>query len=174
MKASEKSGNIKIKELILVLISGGGSALLTYPIPPITLSEKSRLVYKLSKAGADISQLNKVRKCLSMVKGGKLASLARPAEMCSFILSDIIGDPLDLIASGPTEIQKQDAKEEINLEGAVYREYWMLLYDSPLVISRRLLSQFFHGHLVNIPMMLGTKTLEEEYTGSCLEDHFGI
>ena len=111
-KASEKSENVKIKELILVLISGGGSALLTYPIPPITLSEKSRLVCELSKAGADISQLNKVRKCLSMVKGGKLASLATPAEMCSFILSDIIGDPLDLIASGPTKIQKQDVKEK--------------------------------------------------------------
>ena len=107
----------KRKELIIFCISGGGSALLTYPIPPITLTEKSQLVSELSKAGANICELNKVRMCLSMLKGGKLAQLARPAEMCSLILSDVIGDPLNLIASGPTVLQnvKVCQKEALNI-----------------------------------------------------------
>ncbi len=94
----------KLKEgdLLFVLVTGGGSALLPCPAPPVTLKDKSDLVRALSLAGADIKELNSVRKRLSLLKGGGLARLARPARVVSLILSDIIGDPLDFIAGAPT------------------------------------------------------------------------
>ncbi|KAK3890806.1 hypothetical protein Pcinc_005265 [Petrolisthes cinctipes] len=88
-------------DLLLVLISGGGSALLPYPLPPLTLQEKTNIIRSLSRAGASITELNTVRKSLSRTKGGKLAELTK-AQIVSFILSDIINSPLDMIASGPT------------------------------------------------------------------------
>ncbi|XP_053627073.2 glycerate kinase isoform X1 [Cherax quadricarinatus] len=89
------------EDLLLVLISGGGSALLPYPIPPLSLNEKSEMTKSLSRAGATITELNTVRKELSLTKGGGLAELTK-ARIVSFILSDIINNPLDMIASGPT------------------------------------------------------------------------
>lgn len=102
---------LKIKQLVesldescflIVLISGGGSALLPLPKEPLTLNYKLDLIKMLAHAGADIQELNTVRKKLSDLKGGRLAILAQPAQVVSLILSDIVGDPLDLIASGPT------------------------------------------------------------------------
>ncbi|XP_034724705.1 glycerate kinase [Etheostoma cragini] len=90
------------KDLLLVLISGGGSALLPAPIPPISLQEKHDVTRKLAGAGATIQELNTVRRALSFLKGGGLAHYAHPAQVVSLILSDVIGDPVDLIASGPT------------------------------------------------------------------------
>ena len=87
---------------IVFLVSGGGSALLIAPHDNITLTEKQEVTDLLLKAGADIVELNTVRKHLSRVKGGRLAGLAHPARIMSLILSDVIGDPLDVIASGPT------------------------------------------------------------------------
>uniref|UniRef100_A0A6P7F6A7 Glycerate kinase n=1 Tax=Diabrotica virgifera virgifera TaxID=50390 RepID=A0A6P7F6A7_DIAVI len=89
-------------DLLIVLVSGGGSALLPLPVPPITLKQKQNLVKDLAKRGADINELNCVRKKISIVKGGGLAELAYPCRIICFVLSDIIGDPLDFIASGPT------------------------------------------------------------------------
>lgn len=88
--------------ILLVLISGGGSSLLYAPIDGITSEEKQETVRLLAKSGASIVQLNTVRKRLSQVKGGKLAQLSHPTTTISLILSDVIGDPLDIIASGPT------------------------------------------------------------------------
>lgn len=96
--ASELTEN----DLLLVLISGGGSALLPAPIAPISLQEKLDVTRRLAAAGATIQELNKVRRALSLLKGGGLAHHAHPAQVVSLILSDVIGDPLDLIASGPT------------------------------------------------------------------------
>lgn len=89
-------------DLLLVLISGGGSALLPAPIPPITLTEKQMVTRLLASRGATIQELNTIRKALSLLKGGGLARAAYPAQIVSLILSDVIGDPLDIIASGPT------------------------------------------------------------------------
>ncbi|XP_032892942.1 glycerate kinase isoform X2 [Amblyraja radiata] len=89
-------------DLLLVLISGGGSALLPAPIPPVTLEEKLYLTKQLASKGATIQELNTVRKSLSLLKGGGLARAAYPAQVVSLILSDIIGDNLEFIASGPT------------------------------------------------------------------------
>jgi glycerate 2-kinase len=90
------------KRLTVCLISGGGSALLVSPYEGITLHEKQILTDVLLKAGVDIYGLNTVRKHISRVKGGRLAEIAYPAHMVSLILSDVIGDRLDVIASGPT------------------------------------------------------------------------
>jgi len=88
--------------LVACLISGGGSALLAAPAEGITLREKQELTRLLLAAGADIVEVNTVRKHVSRVKGGRLAECAAPAGVISLILSDVIGDRLDSIASGPT------------------------------------------------------------------------
>ena len=90
------------EDLILFLISGGGSALTPAPVPAITLAEKQETTRLLLGAGATINELNAVRKHLSLFKGGQLARAAAPATLISLILSDVISDPLDVIASGPT------------------------------------------------------------------------
>ena len=89
-------------DLVICLISGGGSALLTSPVEGITLDDLQRLTALLLACGANISEINTLRKHLDEVKGGKLARYAHPARLVTLILSDVIGDPLDAIASGPT------------------------------------------------------------------------
>ncbi len=90
------------KTLCICLISGGASALLVAPAAGITLRDKQDTTRLLLNAGASIHELNAVRKHLSMVKGGRLAQAAYPAQVVTLILSDVIGDALDVIASGPT------------------------------------------------------------------------
>jgi hydroxypyruvate reductase len=89
-------------DLVLCLISGGASALLPLPAPPVTLEEKRQLTRLLLAAGADIHEMNTVRKHLSRIKGGELARLAAPARVESLLLSDVVGDNVDVIGSGPT------------------------------------------------------------------------
>ena len=88
--------------LVLTLISGGASALTPAPAPPITLGDKQVMTRLLLAAGADINQLNAVRKHCSVLKGGQLARAAAPARVAALLLSDVIGDPIDVIGSGPT------------------------------------------------------------------------
>ena len=90
------------RDLILLAISGGASALLSAPVDPITLADKQEATNLLLRAGADIFELNAVRKHLSFLKGGRLAAAAYPATVLGLILSDVIGDPLDVIGSGLT------------------------------------------------------------------------
>ena len=87
---------------MLAVISGGGSALLTLPWPGLDLGDLQNTTDLLLRAGATIVELNAVRKHLSQIKGGGLARLAGGARVASLILSDVVGDPLDVIASGPT------------------------------------------------------------------------
>ena len=89
-------------DLVLALISGGASALTPAPAPPITLGDKQAMTRLLLAAGADINQLNAVRKHCSVLKGGQLARAAAPARVAALLLSDVIGDPIDVIGSGPT------------------------------------------------------------------------
>src|SRR2546426_2200253 len=89
-------------DLVLFLVSGGGSALTPAPAPPITLAEKQEVTQLLLASGATIGELNAVRKHLSLFKGGQLARAAARATVLTLALSDVIGDPLDVIASGPT------------------------------------------------------------------------
>jgi len=90
------------RTLVIGLISGGGSALMPAPTAGITLEEKQETTRLLLGCGANIVELNAIRKHLSAVKGGGLARAAFPASVVALMLSDVIGDPLDVIASGPT------------------------------------------------------------------------
>ncbi|MFA5370655.1 MAG: DUF4147 domain-containing protein, partial [Sideroxydans sp.] len=90
------------KTLVVCLLSGGASALLVAPPAGLTLQDKQDTTSLLLRAGASIDELNAVRKHLSAIKGGRLAQAAYPAQVLTLLLSDVIGDRLDVIASGPT------------------------------------------------------------------------
>jgi hydroxypyruvate reductase len=89
-------------DLVLCLISGGGSSLLALPAPGLTLEDKQAVNKALLASGADIGQMNVVRKHLSLIKGGRLAAAAHPAQVVSLLISDVPGDDPSAIASGPT------------------------------------------------------------------------
>jgi glycerate 2-kinase len=89
-------------DLVICLISGGASALLPLPAPSITLVQKQKITRSLLACGASIHEINCVRKHISAIKGGQLARLAYPATLLTLILSDVVGDDLDVIGSGPT------------------------------------------------------------------------
>ena len=107
-------GNTQENDLLICLISGGGSALLPLPVHGISLNEKQEVTKKLLACGANINEINAVRKHMSGVKGGQLARFSYPATLITLILSDVIGNYLDVIASGPTVPDSstfEDAKE---------------------------------------------------------------
>ncbi|HEX9017299.1 MAG TPA: glycerate kinase [Chloroflexota bacterium] len=90
------------RDLVITVISGGGSALIDLPVDGVTLEHMKQLTNSLLRSGATINEINTIRKHLSLVKGGGIARLAAPATVISLILSDVVGNPLDMIASGPT------------------------------------------------------------------------
>lgn len=94
--------DIKAQDLVICLISGGGSSLMPYPVEGVSLEDRKRMIEILLKCGATIEETNAVRKHLSSIKGGGLAKLAYPARTATLIISDVVGDRLDTIASGPT------------------------------------------------------------------------
>ena len=102
LKMLKLAGSCGHSTLLLCLFSGGGSALMPAPVPAITLAEKQQTTRELLACGATIAEINAVRKHLSRVKGGRLARLSHPATTVSLMISDVIGDRLDTIASGPT------------------------------------------------------------------------
>lgn len=114
--------NLGSSDLVIVLISGGGSALLPLPLPPVTLEEKCQMVKLLAASGANIIELNCVRKRFSLLKGGGLAQVAYPAQVVALIISDIVGDPVDLIASGPTVVNSDAPDAALN----IIRKYSLL------------------------------------------------
>ncbi len=108
--------NAHPNDCVIALISGGGSALLCSPIEGLSLLEKVELTKALSDGGANIEQLNSVRRCLSNVKGGGLARACNAKHLITCILSDVLGDPLEIIASGPTVLTPEpDASCALNL-----------------------------------------------------------
>src|SRR2546426_5061004 len=128
------------EDVVLVLISGGGSALWPAPAEGITLEQKQEVTSLLLRAGATIRELNAVRKHLSAVKGGQLARWAGPAHVISLIMSDVIGDPLDFIASGPTAPDMTSFSDAI----AVIQKYG-------LQVPKTVLERFQEGAHGNIP-----------------------
>ncbi len=112
-------------DLVLVLLSGGGSALLSAPADWITLDEKRDVTRALLNSGADIREINCVRKHLSSLKGGRMAFAAEPARMLTLAISDVAGDDLSAIASGPTVPDPttcDDALEIVDRYGIVLPE----------------------------------------------------
>jgi hydroxypyruvate reductase len=102
-------------DLCIALVSGGGSALLPDPIDGVTLEDKLAVTRFLSAAGAPIDDLNRVRKALSRIKGGGLARACGAGRLITLIISDVLGDPLDLIASGPTVAAEPNERQAIDL-----------------------------------------------------------
>jgi len=94
--------NISRDDLVIVVLSGGGSALMPLPVRGIGLNDEARVTSLLLKSGANINEINNVRKHLSQVKGGRLAARLYPATVLTLIISDVVGDKIDAIASGPT------------------------------------------------------------------------
>lgn len=103
------------RDLVICLISGGGSALLPAPCEGILLEDKLQLARHLSAAGANITQLNTVRTRLSLIKGGGLARASQAGHLITLIISDVIGDPLDIIASGPTIPSTTTARDAMDV-----------------------------------------------------------
>lgn len=114
-KIAQRVSQAQADDLVLVLISGGGSALLPYPVDGITLEEKIATTDLLLASGATINEINCVRKHLSQLKGGGLAKLAYPAKVHALILSDVLGDDLSTIASGATVPDTSTYANAINL-----------------------------------------------------------
>jgi glycerate 2-kinase len=112
---AEVAKKAKFGELVLVLVSGGGSALIPFPVEPVTLREKVLTTDLLLASGANINQINCIRKHLSQLKGGGLARLVAPADCHALILSDVIGDDLSAIASGPTVPDETTFKEAVDI-----------------------------------------------------------
>lgn len=107
----ERIRDLTPQDVCLVLISGGGSALLVQPVNEISLEDKIAVSQLLAGHSASIQQLNRVRRQLSQVKGGRLIASQPDGRFMSLILSDVLGDPLDLIASGPTVPSPDDTAE---------------------------------------------------------------
>lgn len=99
VRMAERAGP---RDLFIMLISGGGSAILPYPAGEIPLSDLQELTDQLLACGATINEINSIRKHVSQIKGGRLAQAAFPARVLSLIVSDVVGDPVESIASGPT------------------------------------------------------------------------
>ena len=114
-KVLDMVSDLKSNDTVLFLLSGGGSAL--FEKPQISGDELSDITNQLLSCGADIVEINTIRKRLSMVKGGRFAKICEPAHVYSIVLSDILGDPLDMIASGPAcpdSTTCEDAKKIVN------------------------------------------------------------
>ena len=120
-------------DLVVCLISGGGSALLPLPAAPITLEEKQAVTLLLLNCGANIHEINAVRKHISAIKGGQLARLASPATVEALLLSDVIGDDLDVIGSGPTA---PDASTFARV--AAILEHYGIFHDVPDAVRERI------------------------------------
>lgn len=116
------------EDLVLCLISGGGSALLALPAPGITLQEKQAINKALLRSGASISEMNCVRKHLSAIKGGRLALACGPARVVTLLISDVPGDEAHVIASGPTLPDPGTCAQAL----AIIQKYQIALPDSVL------------------------------------------
>jgi len=133
------------RDLVLVLISGGGSALLPLPAAGITLEDLQTLTGVLLRSGASITEVNAVRKHCSQLAGGQLARRAAPARVATLILSDVVGSPLDAIASGPTVPDTSDFQGAL----AVLRRYQVV--DAVPTAIRARLEQGAAGALAETP-----------------------
>ncbi len=133
------------RDLVIFLISGGASALTPYPAEPITLAEKQATTRLLLECGATIHEINAVRKHISAFKGGQLARLANPATLVTLMLSDVIGDSMDVIGSGPTV---PDHSTFATAHG-IFEKYSLLDRVPPAVLTR--LRQGIEGTLPDTP-----------------------
>lgn len=114
-KIMELAEMAKSGDLVICLISGGGSSLMALPKEGISLDDKRRVTDLLLRSGATINEINAVRKHISGFKGGQLARAIYPADLVSLLLSDVLGDPLDVIASGPTVPDSSTFRDAVSI-----------------------------------------------------------
>jgi hydroxypyruvate reductase len=147
----EMAQKLGADDLALCLISGGGSALLSLPAPGLTLDDKQHVTNALLRSGANISEINCVRKHLSAIKGGRLAAACHPAPLLTLAISDVPGDDAAVIASGPTvpdpttfaEAREVLAKYEIDAPKNVAKHLQAALEESPKPGDTRFASSEF-------------------------------
>lgn len=132
-------------ELVLVLVSGGGTSLSTVPVEGVAVGDLKRTYHQLLTAGVDVRQMNVVRKHLTQVGGGQLAEAAFPAEVGSLVVSDVVGDDISVIASGPT------APDPTTYEDAVQILYENNLWHAVPTPVRSYLSEGARGHHPETP-----------------------
>lgn len=129
-RAIELVSKLSKKDTVVFLVSGGGSALFEKPLIPA--EELQQLTKQFLAKGMDIVEINTLRKRLSAVKGGKFAQLCKPAQVFTVVLSDIIGSPLDMIASGPAYPDSSTAKEAL----AIVEKYDLQMSDAALSLLK--------------------------------------
>jgi hydroxypyruvate reductase len=112
-RALEIAAGLGEGDMLLALISGGGSALLSKPAEGVSVEEKRRINKALLASGAPIQEMNRVRKSLSAIKGGRLLAAARPAQVVTLLVSDVVGDEAEVIASGPTLPDRGETAEAL-------------------------------------------------------------
>ncbi len=136
------ASSLEPNDVCIVLISGGGSALLPAPVKGVSLEDKLAATRFLSRAGATIQELNAVRKAISRIKGGGLARACTAGTLISLIISDVVGDPLEVIASGPTVTRPIDPElaaavlkkfdpDRSRIAGSIHDRVDLLLRDRP-------------------------------------------
>jgi glycerate 2-kinase len=133
------------KDLVFSVISGGGSALLPLPVNGLSLTDKQLVTQMLLGCGASIQEINAVRKHLSLIKGGQLARAAAPAQVINLMLSDVVGDDLDTIASGPF-VPDRSAFQDVR---AIFAKY-DLTKRIPVAV-RRYLERGLRGQIPETP-----------------------
>ncbi|MCA9109104.1 MAG: DUF4147 domain-containing protein [Planctomycetaceae bacterium] len=142
-------------DVCVVLLSGGGSALLPAPVGGISLSDKQVVTRGLMQAGASIDELNCVRKHLSRIKGGRLAQACTAGKMITLIISDVIGDPLDVIASGPTVADSTTAADAL----AVLQKFAPSMPDVPANIFEHLKEAAQHEDVFDQPIQTSVRNV---------------
>jgi hydroxypyruvate reductase len=130
------------RDLLICVISGGASALLPAPAPPLTLEDKQEITRLLLRSGATIHEMNAVRKHLSLIKGGQLAQAAWPATVVTLILSDVVGDDPEVIGSGPTVADPSTSEDAAR----VLRRYGITVPESLHETPKPGDSQLFRAH----------------------------
>ena len=143
-KAVELVSNLSEEDTVLFLLSGGGSALFESPL--VSGAELQDITKQLLACGADIVEINTIRKRLSMVKGGKFAQICMPARVYTIVLSDIIGDPLDMIASGPAYPDSSTCRDALD----IVKKYGLQLTDE----AQELLNKETPKSLNNVTTMV--------------------
>lgn len=163
-EAIKMVSNLNVNDTVIMLISGGGSSL--FELPFIPLKKLQSLNDELIKSGANINEINIIRKRLSKVKGGKFGSLCYPAKVFNIILSDIINDPLDMIASGPTVPDTSsniDAINIINKYGIKVDDQILELLNKKTTTTLNNIETFIAGNNEGLKLAAKRKAIELGY-----------
>ena len=127
-RIAQLTRGLSADDLVLCLISGGGSSLLALPLEGVTLEDKQAIARALLRSGAAIDEMNCVRKHLSAIKGGRLAAMCAPAQVVTLLISDVPGDAPEVIASGPTVADTSTCADAL----AILRRYRIAIPDAVL------------------------------------------